>query len=177
MHKLHPLLKFTRPSRPASSTGMGATPRLILNWIWLTLVATTLGGCATRPRTTVPTAIVYDRHRDAWRVEVAETDDAPPEYPETVPIFTVQNGERRKGLIPPAKYRVPDPNGVVRRWNGPTALKQKNGFWRDQNWYVQRMLLRLPRSSTPNETVDVSVYFVENANAYGIYVAGQEIAR
>lgn len=157
-----------------------------LSWIWLVTAASLLGfGCAaqqTAPRwPAVPTAIVYDRDRDTWHVETETTGGESPRYPETVPIFTEEDGKRHEGLIPPAKYRMLDRHGALHSWNGPVALRHHDGFWRDPDWRIQRIPMKLPLTSNPDEPIDVLVYLDskigEHPPRYGIHVTGRGIAR
>ncbi len=116
------------------------------------LLAFLAPGCAS-PQPGVPTAIVYDRDRDAWRVEIAPIiGEGETAYPDTVPIFTEEGGERRAGLIPPAKYRVRDKHVGVVRWRGPLSLWCDEGIWRIQ---LSRMVL--PRSPDPDGPIGAGV--------------------
>lgn len=145
------------------------------------MLASVLSGCATRQGLTVPTAIIYDRDRDSWRVEVEDIGDAMPGYPETVPIFTEEDGDRRQGLIPPARYRVANANGAIPQWEGPMSLKRRDTFWRDSEWFVQTFKMWLPATTNPNEPAEVSVEFDNEVSKYyiryQISVKGRGLAR
>lgn len=132
-------------------TGAGASLGRVPGIVVL-LLAFLASGCAS-PQPSVPTAIIYDRDQDAWRVEVAPIiGDDEPEYPDTIPIFTEEGGERRAGLIPPAKYRTRDKAIGVVRWKGPLSLWCEEGVWRIQ---FSRMVL--PRSPDPDAPIGAGV--------------------
>lgn len=101
----------------------------------------------------MPTAIIYDRDRDDWRVEIAPIiGEDEPEYLDTIPIFTEEGGERRAGLIPPAKYRALDKYGGVVKWKGPLSLWCEKGVW-----HIQLGRMVLPRSPDPNAPIGAGV--------------------
>lgn len=132
--------------------GAGACRGRVPGIILLVLLGFLASGC-TALQPGVPAAIVYDRDRDAWRVEVAPIiGEDEPEYPNAVPIFTEEGGERREGLIPPVKYRVRDKHVGVVRWRGPLSLWCDEGVWR-----IQLSSMILPRSPDPDAPIGAGV--------------------
>ena len=120
-------------------------PRLFQAFI-LT-IALTLAGC-TPPQRGIPTAVIYDQDQDTFTVEVEPlAQDAAPVYRDTLDLFTIIDGQKHPGIIPPAAYRVPEDPGVSRFWNGMGSVRYKNSKWKVGRWGY--FVPRVENANTP----------------------------
>lgn len=88
-------------------------------WFTLLIAALLLTGCATA-RPTVPTAVLYNRDRDEFSVEVRPVPEGQePVYPKELEFVTLIDGERHDGLIPPQDAFVELPAPTRELWRGP----------------------------------------------------------
>lgn len=119
----------------------------------LSIVLLVTGCSGPQKGQTVPTAVVYDRALDVFRVEVeAVVEGEEPEYPDTLAFFTLIDGERREGLIPPAEYHTPRENGRVSFWRGPWWIRHK-----DSEWLVYRMRMSVHHGLSSGAPLGVSI--------------------
>ncbi len=113
----------------------------ILNWPILLIAASLLlTGCAA-PQPTIPTAVLYDRDRDEFSVEVEPVPEGQtPVYPEELGFVTLIDGERHEGLIPiPSAYNQ-TPQHKSDLWLGPYWVK----FDKNSKWRIFLVRMRLP---------------------------------
>lgn len=101
-----------------------------------------LTGC-TAPRPTVPTAVLYDRDRDEFSVEVQPVPEGEkPVYPEELGFVTLIDGERHEGLIPAPSAYNQSPQKRTGLWLGPHWVM----LYKNSKWRVFLVRMKLPPS-------------------------------
>jgi hypothetical protein len=154
-------------------------PRYRWTRLLILLAASLLTACAARAPT-IPTAIIYNRDADTWRVEV-EPVVGEPEYRETLPIFTEAAGQRHDGLIPPARFRTLNRHGGLPSWSGPVGVRHEESFWRDNPWRVHEFMMKLPIVHDADSPADVEIRLDERLPGppprYRVWVKGAGRAR
>lgn len=135
---------------------MPTAPRHLWTRLPILLAASLLTACAARAPT-IPTAIIYNRDADTWRVEV-EPVVGEPEYTQTLPIYTEAGGQRHEGLIPPARFRILNRHGGLPSWRGPIGVRHEENFWRDNPWRVHQFMMKLPIIDDPSTPADTEVF-------------------
>lgn len=129
---------------------MGCEHR-ILGWLALLLAASLLVGGCVAPQPTVPTAVLYDRDRDEFSVEVESVPEGQePVYPDELEFVTLIDGERHEGLIPTPSAYVEDPERILNYWMGPEWVE-----FEDSRWRLRKILMTLPHTEYPDQPVPV----------------------
>ena len=127
-----------------------------------------LAGCSTLPQT-VPVAVIYDRDRDEFHVEVIEAPNSGVlVYPDTLRFRTLIDGERYGGLVPPSTHYEENGRKFMRLWAAPVFVYREDA--NDTEWHIERKKVMVSKEQKPDTHLMHTVHIYNaDSTAYPVY--------